>query len=82
MLSVQGTFQNGVATPEEEVPDQEGKPVIITFLDRPTNVSEPVEQLNSWKQLEDLIDAAGVRTGVSDLARQHDHYLHGQPKQP
>ncbi|MEL6856701.1 MAG: hypothetical protein AAFO83_16615, partial [Cyanobacteria bacterium J06607_13] len=33
MISVRGTFQNGVAQPTEAVTDREGQAVIITFVD-------------------------------------------------
>jgi len=80
MISVKGKFKNGVALPLEPVKDfQEGKSVIITFLDE--EVKEvSAEKKNGAKSLEDLIAESEVDTGISDFAEQHDHYLYGKPK--
>ncbi|NJL06793.1 MAG: hypothetical protein HC911_18210 [Chloroflexaceae bacterium] len=32
---------------------------------------------DSWAQLMQLVEDYGVRTGIGDLAHQHDHYLYG-----
>ncbi len=34
-----------------------------------------------WDSLTALIDRCQMDTGVTDLAHQHDHYIHGTPKQ-
>ena len=34
----------------------------------------------NWDALDRIIDANQIETGVSDLAHQHDHYIHGKPK--
>lgn len=79
MISVKGKFKNGVALPLEPIKDfQEGKSVIITFLDE--DAPSLSEKKNGAKSLEDLIDECAVDTGIEDLASQHDHYLHGKPK--
>ena len=79
MISVKGKFKNGVALPLEPVKDfQEGKSVIITFLDEDVLISS--EKKNEAKSLEDLIEECAVDTGIEDLASQHDHYLYGKPK--
>ncbi len=80
MISVRGKFKNGVALPLEPVKDfQEGRSVIITFLDE--EIKEPLtNKRNGAKSLEDLIAECEVDTGISDLAEQHDHYLYGKPK--
>jgi len=42
-------------------------------------VVEPVEHLPSWAEV--FKDVLGKATGLpTDLARNHDHYLHGAPK--
>jgi hypothetical protein len=82
MLSVKGTFQNGVAQPSEPIEGREGRPVLITFLDE---VEERPEELGydpSEDSLIRLIDECGVDSGIGDLAHQHDHYLYGTPKRP
>ncbi len=34
-----------------------------------------------WDDFDQIIEEARVSTGISDLSYQHDHYLHGTPKQ-
>jgi hypothetical protein len=78
MLSVRGRFAGGVAHPAEPVDGREGQTVIITFLDQePASVPEAG---TTWLDLESLIEACAVETGISDLAHQHDHYLYGTAK--
>ena len=33
-----------------------------------------------WASLNALIDRCQMDTGITDLAHQHDHYIHGTPK--
>ncbi len=82
MLSVKGTFHNGVAQPTDPVEGHDGRPVIITFLDEQGPASSPSDQDSDWDALDKLIESCTVRTGIGDLAYQHDHYLHGKPKKP
>lgn len=42
--------------------------------------SEAVEIDAGWAALGALIDRCRIDTGISDLAHQHDHYIHGTPK--
>jgi len=80
MISVKGKFKNGVALPLEPVTEnQEGKTVIITFLDEMKEEGSQKKQ-NGAKTLEDLIAECEVDTGIEDLAAQHDHYLYGKSK--
>jgi hypothetical protein len=79
MISVKGKIKNGVALPLEPVKEfQEGRNIIITFLDDETEDFTPKQ--TSKKSLEDLIAECTVDAGISDLAEQHDHYLYGKPK--
>jgi hypothetical protein len=81
MLSVKGTFQNGVARPSEPVEEHEGQPVIITFLEEEAaSVSPAAGDEEVWDTLSQLIEDCGVETGIADFAHQHDHYLYGKPK--
>lgn len=84
MLSVKGTFQNGVARPNEpveEVEEHEGRPVIITFLEEEAStLSQTMVNEEAWNTLSHLIEDCGMETGITDLAHQHDHYLSGKPK--
>jgi hypothetical protein len=69
MLSVKGTFQNGVARPAESILGEGDLPPQAT-------ANETV-----WDALQQLVEHCTVETGISDLAHQHDHYLYGKPKQ-
>lgn len=39
------------------------------------------KQVVAWDDLEQIIQDSQVRTGIGDLSHQHDHYIHGTPKQ-
>jgi hypothetical protein len=81
MLSVIGTFRKGIAQPAEPVAGHEGQPVIITFLDDGRKRSFSTRDIAKGRaRLRKLIDKSKIKTGISDLAHQHDHYLHGAPK--
>jgi hypothetical protein len=80
MLSVKGTFQNGVAHHNEPVKEREGQAVIITFLgEEYAHPASPADD-EAWSALEQLVENCTVETGIPDLAHQHDHYLYGKPK--
>ena len=79
MLSVKGTFENGVAQPAKPVDGRDGQAVIITFLDGDTGKS-PMTDVAAWEAMEKLVEDCAIETGISDLAHQHDHYLYGKPK--
>jgi hypothetical protein len=78
MLSVKGTFQNGVAQPAATVEGREGEPVIITFIEE--QQAHVRSDDAAWEELLQLLERCAVDTGISDLAEQHDHYLYGTPK--
>lgn len=80
MISVKGTFQNGVAQPIEAVSGREGQTVIITFLEDAAAVPASNDD-SGWDQLMQIIEQNIVDAGIEDLAHQHDHYLYGKPKQ-
>ena len=81
MLSVKGTFQNGVAHPSEPVTEYEGHPVIITFLEEEAaRVSSAAGEEEAWDALSQLVEDCSVETGIADFAHQHDHYLYGKSK--
>jgi hypothetical protein len=81
MLSVKGTFQNGVARPSEPVAEHEGHPVLITFLEEDAANSSPATgDGEAWETFSQLVEDCGVETGIADFAHQHDHYLYGKPK--
>ncbi len=80
MRSVKGKFENGAAWPLEPVKARDGQSVLITFLEEGTEEIEEREQEKAWNALEQLIRKSTVRTGISDLAHEHDHYLYRKPK--
>lgn len=79
MRSVRGKFQNGVATPVEPIKGHEGESVIITFVNVEQTQLSSTDDLD-WQALTQLVENCAVETGISDLAQQHDHYLHGKLK--
>jgi hypothetical protein len=81
MLSVKGTFHNGVAHPAESIGGRNGQAVIITFVEEDALPPQPTTHTAAWNALQQLIEDCTVETGISDLAHQHDHYLYGKPKQ-
>ena len=66
-----GQVKNGVIVLEEEMSLAEGTKVRV----------EPVEATQLPTLAERLKGFIGKAEGLpSDLAKNHDHYLHGQPK--
>lgn len=81
MISVKGKIKNGVALPLEPVNESdEGRNVIITFVDEEAEETERPNGADHRVSLKSLIDEFQVDTGIEDLASQHDHYLYGTPK--
>ena len=77
MISIKGTFHNGVAQPSEPIAGHEGQTVIITFLEEAPAASDD----SGWDRLMQIVEQNTVDAGIKDLAHQHDHYLYGKPKQ-
>ena len=68
-MTYKGKVQGGVVVLESGVALPEGADVVV----------EPVEDLPTWAEV--FKDVLGKATGLpKDLARNHDHYLHGAPK--
>ncbi len=80
MLSVKGTFHNGVAHPAEAIGGHNRQAVIITFLEEDALPPQPTTNTAAWDALQQLVEDCTVETGMNDLAHQHDHYLYGKPK--
>ncbi len=80
MLSVKGTFQNGVVHPNEPIEGHEGQSVIIVFVEENRTPEPATPEDSDWDKLRQLIKNCAVDTDISDLAQQHDHYLYGMPK--
>jgi hypothetical protein len=82
MVSVKGTFNNGVVYPVEAIAAKEGQQVIITLVETLVEQENPPEDLegSDWQELNQILADCQVDTGIEDLAHQHDHYIHGTPK--
>ncbi len=72
-MTLEGVVQNGVIIPTTAVPLPDGTRVRIT--------TEPsVADAQALQQF--LLEAAGTIPGLpGDLAKEHDHYAHGKPRQ-
>ena len=73
-MSYIGTVENGVVVLPPQARLAEGTKVRV----------EPVGSDEVVPTLEDLLaPVAGKATGLpTDMAEQHDHYLHGTPRKP
>jgi hypothetical protein len=81
MKTVSGTYQNGIVQLDEPLPEQDRQKVLITFLDEmPPLPADSASDESAWDQLTQLVQKSQVKSGVGDLAHQHDHYLYGTPK--
>ncbi len=74
-MEIEGVVSNGVVVPDAPEKLSEGERVrIVTEV---SGQGEPASPL-----AERLLKLAGTAEGLpSDLSRNHDHYLHGAPKQ-
>ena len=39
-----------------------------------------IDDYSDWDKLSQILDECQMETGITDLAEQHDHYIHGTPK--
>ena len=78
MQAIKGIIQNGVIHPNELVTEREGQSVVILFVEN----TSPSTFMNdeTWDELDRLLEECQIDIGISDLAHQHDHYIHGTPK--
>jgi hypothetical protein len=72
-MSYLGEVKNGVIVLEGGMPFAEGTRVRIDLVDEAPSPSILVDNLMDW--------AGKGKDLPEDLARNHDHYLHGQPRQ-
>jgi hypothetical protein len=82
MLSIKGTFRDGVARPNEPVEGRDGRTVIIIFVEGDDVGPTITESETENDSLLRLVQECQMDVGIEDLAHQHDHYLHGKPKRP
>ena len=70
-MTYRGKVKGGVVVLEPGARLDEGAEVVV----------EPVEAADDLERLrKGLLDLAGTVSGPPDLARNHDHYIHGTPK--
>lgn len=76
-MTYRGRVENGVIVLEPGAQLREGADVRVELVTEPAaDDSEQVRQLRDG-----LLRFSGtVKGGPSDLARNHDHYLHGTPR--
>ncbi len=77
-MTYRGTVKNGVVVFEQDQHPAEGTRVRVEPI-------EPVEsngdEAGHDEYLRRMLELAGTAGGLPpDLAENHDHYLHGQPK--
>jgi len=71
-MPCRGRIRNGVVVPDQPFPWQEGTEVVV----------EPIELLPRATLAERFRDVIGTVVDLpSDMARNHDQYVHGTPKQ-
>jgi hypothetical protein len=81
MIRFNAHFDGEKLCPDEPVSLPQGVTLIVRVTED-SEVDEPGgDQADAWSELSDLIQQSQVETGICDLAAEHDHYLHGKPKQ-
>ena len=77
-MAYRGHIENGAVMLDEPADIPEGAEVSVEMVARPGAKPEEDVPVSDYDRLGSLI---GKAEGLpSDLAENHDHYLHGQPK--
>lgn len=80
-MEVKGTVKNGVVVMDSEAALPEGASVIVRY-DPPAEAESPRDPNRPYTLREKMLKLAGTVPGLpEDFADQHDHYIHGTPKQ-
>ena len=78
-MSYRGHIENGAVVLDEPVDIPDGTVVSLEVLERPPGERKQDMSVSDYDRLESLI---GKAEGLPpDFAANHDHYIHGQPKQ-
>ena len=78
-MTYRGQFRNGVVVFEQPPPLAEGASVEVAALEDQHQQVEPVSDAPTWAEV--LKDFIGKAKGLpADMARNHDHYIHGTRK--
>lgn len=81
MIQFRAHFDGKNICPDEPVSLPQGVPLNVSVTGHSASKDATlVGQSDAWSDLSDLIQQSQVETGIPDLAAEHDHYLHGQPK--
>jgi len=79
-MTYRGRVKNGVIVLESDVRLREGMDVRVEPVEEGERTAAGSEETNQLR--EGLLSFSGVvKEGPFDLARNHDHYLHGTPRQ-
>jgi hypothetical protein len=79
-MTYRGRVKNGVVVLEGGVRLREGMDVRVEPIGEPETVAAGTQEERQLR--EGLSSFSGVvKGGPSDFARNHDHYLHGTPRQ-
>jgi len=79
-MSYRGHFKSGVIVFDSPPPLGEGAVVEVQPVDQSTSAGPGRENLPTWGEV--LKDFVGKARGLpADMARNHDHYIHGTRKQ-
>jgi hypothetical protein len=78
-MTYRGRVKNGVVVLEDGVRLREGMDVRVEPVEEPQRKEEPSQEASQLRG--GLLSFSGViKEGPTDLARNHDHYLHGTPR--
>ena len=78
-MSYRGQFRQGVIVFDKPPPFREGAMVEVAPVDQPGTAAPAQAGLPTWGEV--LKDFIGKAKGLpADMARNHDHYIHGARK--
>lgn len=78
-MTYRGRVKNGVVVLESGVRLREGMDVRVEPVEETQGIEQGAQEARQLR--EGLLAFSGViKEGPSDLARNHDHYLHGTPR--
>jgi len=81
-MTYRGKVQHGVIVLQEGIQLADGTEVTVAPMDSAQTVDPGTGAVSLWKELTELGRSGETRATnlPSDLALNHDHYLHGLPK--
>lgn len=75
-MTYRGKVKNGVVVLDDDAVLPDGTAVRVEPVETPGDASDESEEF-----VRQMLEIAGTAEGLpADLARNHDHYLHGHPK--